>query len=109
MGFRTLVILHNDRTGEWSKDPKLGEKIAQSMSFAMGRGDKANAHFGYGSVVECCHADTQTLGVVNSYGFQPLAFSHWYASQTDEEMKLQLLKEAADAMGYRLTKKPTTK
>jgi hypothetical protein len=31
MGFRTVVILNNDRAHEWEKDAKLGQLIAADM------------------------------------------------------------------------------
>ena len=102
MGNRTLVLLHNDREGEWSNDPILGKKISHAMNFAMGGTPGPDSYLGYGQVVECRHADDQTLALVHSYGFTPLAHGRW---QPGEGMQLRLLQEAADALGYRLVKK----
>ncbi len=106
MGFRTVVILFNDQASEWEKDPSLGKKIAQAMNHANSKERPHDADLGYGRVVECAHADTQTLGVLNSYNFMPLTYSHWFPNQSNEDMQLALLKQAADKLGYRLTKKP---
>lgn len=109
MGFRTVVMLNNDASNEWSKDPELGAKILQAMSYA-GRKDDfygSNSRLGrYGQVVECTHADTQTLVKLDHYtGFEPLAYTtRTFGPSTEDDMIL-LLKQAADKLGYRLAKK----
>ena len=112
MGYRTIVILHNDRASEWENDPNLGKKIATGMNYAMGsRTDDSNtpANLSYGRVVECAHADQQTLAVIDGYSFKPIAHSGWYAKELPEDVELKLLKEAARKYGYRLTKLPGVK
>ena len=109
MGFRTVVMLNNDLTHEWSNDPKLGEKIQEAMNFAHTSNEERKqwSRIGnYGRVVECVHADTQTLVRLDHYtGFEPLAYtSRTFGPSTDED-KLRLLKRAAEEMGYRLVKK----
>lgn len=108
MGFRTTVILYNDQCSEWQNDPELGKKIARAMNFAMSlkETDNPDASLGYGRVVQCAHADTQTLGILDSYYFRPLTHGHWHQGQKLEDMKLKLLKQAADELGYKLVKKP---
>lgn len=109
MGFRTVVMLNNDVSDKWSKDPQLGEKIQTAMNYA-GRKDDfygSNSRLGnYGRVVECVHADTQTLVRLDHYtGFEPLAYTYCTFGPSTDEDQLRLLKEAADKMGYRLVKK----
>lgn len=111
MGFRTVVMLNNDRTDEWSKDPLLGEKIQRAM-YHTTRGEDRYGQFssdlGYGRVVECTHADVQTLVKLEHYSsFEPVAHGHWYPDQKDA--KMELLKKAAEDLGYRLVKKPAKK
>lgn len=112
MGFRTVVMLSNDRCDEWSKDPLLGEKIRRAMYFAN-KGDDRYGRFsndlgGYGRVVECVHADLQTLVKLEHYSsFEPVAYGHWYPNQKDA--KLELLKRAAEELGFRLVKKAAKK
>ena len=98
MGFRCVVMLSNDQASTWENDPKLGEKIARAMNYVgTERGD-----LGYGRVVECTHADTQTLAVIDSYfGFAPISYSNWRRGSTAEDTALRLLKDAADDAGYR--------
>lgn len=107
MGFRTVVVLNNDLSQEWENDPELGKKIWQG-SWHLGRAD-ASDRFQYGQVIEQVHADTQTLAVLDGYGGKPVAYTHWNREQTDEVRNLALLKELADKMGYRISKKPKKK
>jgi hypothetical protein len=106
MGFRTVVMLNNDRSHEWANDPKLGEKIRTAMNM----GSRAPEVENYGAVVECAHADTQTLVLLDHYtGFTPFAYSSRQSGPTTEEDKIKLLKRSAENMGYRLVKKSTPK
>lgn len=107
MGFRTVVMLSNDHAHEWEKDAALGQKIRIASS--MGRHQK-NDIDGYGKVVEVVHADCQTLAVLDGYeDFNPVAAKGWVRGESDEETTIRLLKEAADKLGYRLTKKSAAK
>lgn len=106
MGFRTLVLLHNDRTSEWEKDPELGRKIMIGMNHTHDKDHFGPANLDYGRVVECTHADTQTLAVIDSYHFDALAHGHWHQGQTHEQRDLALLKQLAAKMGYSLRKNP---
>lgn len=108
MGFRTVVMLSNDMCHEWSKDPELGHKIQCAMHNT--HSDDAygprSSYIGYGRVVECTHADTQTLVRLDHYtGFEPVAYIGRSHGSSNEEDTVRLLKEAADKLGYRLTKK----
>jgi len=109
MGFRTVVMLNNDVSDKWSKDPNLGSMIQEAMNFAH-TSDPERKEWSrlrnYGRVVECVHADTQTLVRLDHYsGFEPLAYtSRTFGPSTDED-KINLLKRAADELGYRLVKK----
>lgn len=108
MGFRTVVILNNDMMGEWSKDPLLGEMIARDSATPFLGGKREREHLNnYGSVVQCCHADHQSLAVIDSLGMQVITNTTWHSGQTVDERNLTLLKQMADQMGYRLVKKNT--
>lgn len=99
MGFRTVVVLFNDQASEWKTDQALGENIYQAMH------DSKDRQLSYGRVVECVHADTQTLGILHDYQFTPLAHTHWHRQQTANDRAIELLKQAADSLGYCLVKK----
>jgi len=101
MGFRTVVMLSNDMCHEWSKDQELGQKIHRAMNSRDSRVGN------YGRVVECTHADTQTLAVLTHYeGFAPLTYNGSFKHEEDAAISLRLIKEAAKSLGYNLVKKP---
>lgn len=111
MGNRTVVIFYNDQASEWSKDEKLGQKIAIGLNYALGLrppDDNTPANLQYGRIVQCAHADTQSLVVLDSYNMRPLVHSFWSRTESHEETDLRLLREAADRLGYVLHKKKTT-
>jgi hypothetical protein len=108
MGFRTVVMLNNDRTDAWSKDPLLGEKIHQAMhnTHSEQRWGPRSADIGYGRVVECTHADVQTLVRLDHYtGFEPVAYTSRSSGPSNDDDMIRMLKDAADKLGYRLVKK----
>lgn len=110
MGFRTIVMLNNDQANEWQNDTELGNKIARGMNHTHETkySDHDFANLRYGRVVECTHADTETLAVLTHYeGFRPIAHSGWRGSEnSQDDIAVKLLKDAAEALGYRLVKKP---
>jgi len=106
MGNRTVVVLYNDQTSEWEKDPLLGRKIMIGMNEAYMSRPGPRADLGYGRVAECTHADNQTLAIVEGYRFNAVAHSFWRPGQKFEETQLELLRAWADNMGFRLVKKP---
>jgi hypothetical protein len=99
MGFRTVVILNNDQAHEWEKDPELGRKIFHAANLLQA------PRFPYGNVVECTHTDTQTIGIIDSIDFTPLAYDSWNRDETKGEVNIKMLREAADKLGYRLVRK----
>lgn len=107
MGYRTVLVLNNDQSSAWGNDPDLGKKIQNAAS--MKSFSTKEHYFPYGSIIEQVHADTQTLAVIDSIGGDAVAYTHWTPSQTEESLKLQLLKDFADKMGFRLVKKSKPK
>lgn len=109
MGFRTVVMLNNDRAHEWSRDTDLGNKILHDMSmFGYNREGYDTKLAGLGRVTEVVHADVQTLVVLEHYtNWQPLSMMQWYPDQQNRD--LELVRRAADELGYRLVKRSTKK
>ncbi len=105
MGHRTVVILINDEAHNWQHDPDLGKKIFKTASGVGGSSRIGANSENYGIVVENVHADRQTLVVLDSYGATTLAEDNWRQNETDEQVQLKLLKEAAEKLGYDLTPK----
>jgi len=109
MGFRTVVVLNNDLAHDWEKDPELGRKISRAASLKGWTELEVLDGFNYGKVVEQVHADCQTVAFLDGYGGKPMAYSHWFHNQTEEQKNLNMLKALAEQLGYRVVKKPAKK
>ena len=110
MGFRTVVMLNNDVAHQWEKDATLGAKIARAMNYANDKDRKDMATVSsYGAVVECVHADNQTLAILDGYtAFKRIDSQPWMRGESVDDSAIRLLKSAADKLGYRLVRKSTT-
>ena len=97
MGYRTVVLLNNDEAHNWSKDPELGSKILAAGSWRKS--------FPGGHVVECVHADEQSLVVLDSLSSYHLASSTWHKSEDEVDVQLKLLEAAAADLGFELRRK----
>jgi len=64
----------------------------------------SRANLGYGRIVQCEHADTQTLAILDSYDMTPVVHSYWRMGETREMKELRLLQEMARQLGYKLVK-----
>lgn len=107
MGFRTLVALSNDRSSDWNYDPDLGRKI---MTLSATREDRDGEAERIGlTLVECTHADTQSLIIADGYTATPVAYTNWHQGQLRSQRDLALLKDLADRLGYRVSKRPSPK
>ncbi|MFL9904537.1 hypothetical protein PQR71_41495 [Paraburkholderia fungorum] len=102
------MMLSNDMAHEWQKDTELGQKIGRAMSFANDKARKDMASIGgYGAVVECEHADCQTLAMLDGYtAFKYIDSQSWIPGGDENLDALRLLKSAAKKLGYRLVKNP---
>jgi hypothetical protein len=103
MGFRTVVILNNDRHDDWAKDPALGQKISAAMNYTHRKTGEND--FGTGRVVQCCHADEQTIAVIDNFDVDAITATTWQRGEDKDSVRLKLVKMAADALGFRLVKK----
>jgi hypothetical protein len=101
-------MLNNDACHQWSVDADLGQKISRAMNYANDKARKDMASVGgYGRVVECTHADCQTLAMMDGY----TAFTHvdsqsWVRGDDEDSAVIRLLRSAAKKLGYRLVKNP---
>lgn len=112
MGYRTVVILNNDASGEWQDDPQLGRRIQHDQFYSERRRDREHGLGRVGEVVECCHTSGTHLIVVDylrghdiSYPAVDATTGKLEGSGLDPEMVLRLLKTAAGQLGYNLTRK----
>jgi hypothetical protein len=104
MGFRTTIILNNDLLEDLVTKPNIGKDIHDAV-LRFGYGEPGNVSFGpLGDVVEQSHADFSKLAIIGaggSFDIDVLAVSCW----NDKEAQLDMLKIAADKLGYKLIKK----
>lgn len=104
MGYRTVVMLNNDLAHAWSKDPELGQKILHAMYGTGIRGEDTVGD--YGRVVECTHADVQSLAVLNHYtSYNSLAHNARLSGANTDEDLVNMLALAANKLGYKLVKR----
>lgn len=102
MGYRTVIILDNDQQHVWGKDQSLGQKILKAQHGGL---DKNFSIGDYGTVVQCVHADAQSLIMFDSCGAKSLAERHWDNRDEENYAQLMLLMAAAEKLGYELVKK----
>ncbi len=105
MDFRTIPLLVNDLAHEWGNDPELGQLIQRAMNYTHDKDPEAARIGNYGYVLECTHADTQTLLAIDGYRGKAVAHSFWRRDDHEAAMHERLLRDMADRMGYRLVKK----
>lgn len=113
MGYRTVVLLDNDRWTEWANDHLLGSKIGHAMNYVNSSRPGLNSNLdNYGSVIECAHTSTMTLGVISGFHMDTHALrarQFFEGAASEEDLTLDLLKEMADKLGYKVIKKPKKK
>ena len=110
MGYRTVVMLSNDHAHEWQHDAELGQKISRAMNHVGESNGARNAGVGgYGQVVECEHADCQTLAVLDGYtSMEMVGFKAWARGESKDDITIGLLRDAAKRLGYSLVKRRVT-
>jgi hypothetical protein len=109
MGFNTTVIVMNDAVDQIANDPTFGKKLAQAI---MGMfGDRrpidvsAGNHLNAATVIESHHADNTALVAVGGNFATALLQTCGYRHHEVQGQE-QLLRELADKLGYRISKKP---
>lgn len=109
MGYRTVVMLSNDESYLWEKDPELGKKISIASAKCNSRRE-SNVSFDGGSVVQCVHGDVKTIALLDGYDmFTPMANGVFSTTVSEEDLTVELLRAAADKLGFRLVKKAKSK
>lgn len=97
MGYRTVVIFNNDRHSDWAKDPSLGSRISEQMNRC--RPDQPADLGNGGYVVRCDHMDVTEVCLLRDLTLKNLTYGG------RGNTPLELLREAASELGYRLVKK----
>ena len=108
MGWNTTVVLMNQALSEIEQDAQFGARLKQAVDSLFFRSGPIEVSAGRvpnaAAVIETHQADTTCLLAVGGNCASRLHMSlGWHQCDPDEQMRL--LREWADAAGYRLVKK----
>ena len=98
MGFNTVAVLYNDCTGEFKREGRIGQRIAEAMRDYHDK-DRQRRNFGAGVVISQAHADGEQVVIVHAnYGYR-----------ADEAeglgwMALDQMQRCLERHGYKVTK-----
>jgi hypothetical protein len=97
MGFRTVVVVSNDRLDE------ITDQVLKDAILGWWGTSDASRRYMQGPyrVVEQVHCDHASLLAVNHLDAKELGSSYW----DNKDLELDLIKDAAERLGYRLVKK----
>ena len=102
MGMNTALIIRNDFLHEIEEDADFGKKVSDAIRYA---GYPNPPYHGQAfDVLPTCHADYAQVVVISGNTIRRLGGYAGTSRSTDEE----ILRNLADSMGYRLTKKRST-
>lgn len=105
MGYRTILILSNDDAGGWG-DTDLGKAIQAAASRRLCE-RTGEINFGgnqIGTVIQCEHADTESIVHFSSLHGTVLGRSFYNSRTTEEEQREAMIVQIAESMGYKLVK-----
>ena len=105
MGSRSVIMFDNDMHYIFRDDKFMCEKVADAI-LETSAGKKNTRVGSYACLVESVPHSTQTLAVLSdSYQFNTISHRQFFNfKSTDEQQALELLKDAAAKLGYRLVK-----
>lgn len=102
MGFNSAVLILNDQMHDLERAPDGGKAVTDAIHSASNYRDAMPGYGRYGvRALPTQHADTAQLVRISANSIKHLGFGHWRMSD------IELLKEAADKLGYRLVRKST--
>ena len=121
MGYNTTVVVLNDALSMIRDDPKFGENLYDAIlrlqrgeqvdvpAYSYRDGRVSGVHVNAATAVETHHADGTAVVAVGGNCATVLGHVFYTGYHGDESGKLKTLQQLADAMGYRLVKKPARK
>ena len=112
MGHQSLVIINNDHIHTARNNPTLGELLYRAVAESVINSPVEFAN-GLGVAYRSTHADQISLLMCGNLQMEELTstwFLHSMANddRTHTRLKLQLLKQAAEKLGYRLHQIPAS-
>jgi hypothetical protein len=109
MGYNTTVVILNDALGFIEDDPNFGKNLVQGIRL-VNRGKPVDIHarsyHAAAQVIESHHADSTSLVAVGGNDGILLGQYYYVGDASTEEGKVEILKEMAHRLGYRIVKKP---
>lgn len=105
MGYRTIIVLNNDEANVWGNNP-LGKAItvASGKKISNRGGEILLNGVQIGNVIDCEHADTESIVHFSSLHGTTLGRSFYNSRMTEEEQREAMIVELAESMGYKLVK-----
>ena len=113
MGYNATVVVMVDGLHEIRDDPEFGKKLSDAIrDFQSARSKhsdvRAGSHLNAATVVGFHHADVTSVVLVGGNCATKL-HEHYGWRHNDPAVQVDILKEVADKLGYRLIKKPEGK
>lgn len=105
MGYRTIIVLNNDEANVWGNNP-LGKAItvASGKKISNRGGEILLNGVQIGNVIDCEHADTESIVHFSSLHGTTLGRSFYNSRMTEEDQREAMIVELAESMGYKLVK-----
>lgn len=102
MGYNTNITICNDHLGDYERNPERFTRVICGGALKRDGDDQWGI-----TVVPSEHADATQL-VAAGGNFATKVFTGWYCgSHHTEDGQVKLLRQWADSLGYRISKKPS--
>ena len=109
MGFNTTVMVYNDALGSIARDPEFGKTLADAILTLREAGGRVAVNKSDAArVIETHHADGTAVVAVGGNHGSVLGYVGGTDHHTDAG-KLAALRSLADALGFKLIRKPVKK
>lgn len=112
MGLNSTLIILNDGLHQISEDKDFGQKVADAIQKVRhGKPEviSSGSHANVAYVVETHHADYTSIVAVGGNHATQIGTTHGTTHHHKDETQIEILKQLAEKMGYRLVKKRKTK
>ncbi len=108
MGHNATMVISMDLAHLIKDDSKFGEKV-YNAALRVVRGEPVSID-NVAAMIDCHHADWyQVMIVGNNSAIVPKSGTNWQRDDTEDDVKLRVLKELAEELGYRVSKKTSSK
>lgn len=115
MGYDATIVINMDAVDQIKQDHKFGEKVYEACCQVSASGKKqigisSGCYSSAAVAVDCHHMDWHQVMIIGGRGAIVCnAGTHWKQDETDDDVQIRALKDWADKLGYRLSKKPKSK